>query len=646
MTDKLKHRTKGLLSLLLTATLIGVAGEAVPYAAHLPGGIVLTAQAVDQTPDALFEYDENDDGITISRYIGNETEVTVPTVIHGRTVTVIGQEAFAHCESLHTILLPYGLTTIEDGAFASCESLTDIIIPDTVTKIADRAFASCTSLAAAVLPESLQDIGAYAFVECTNLKTLCLPQALEEIKAFTFRQCTALESIVLPKNVKRIGEQAFGGSGLQEITLNDALEEIGAAAFFHCQRLNHVTLPSSLKMIGKDAFTAIGSCPLTELTVSGDETSFGEYAVGYYYENGSRKVSTDLVLLAQEGSTAQQYAQVTGLTFKAADTSEEHDYRLLPTDLTLEYLFAEHHGTHYPSNKICIITPVFTPENVTNKDVIWTSSDESVMTVEQTNPAENGVRNGVIIPHQYGTATITAATENGISVSLLFKYEESRQSRLLSDFYIVGESVSMVINEDYNLSSAVYAAEPLIWESDDETVAIVSTDGKIKAVGKGTTTITARNENGLVAAFDISVEGHESSEISQPSSTPPEPSALPEPSKTPVPSEISQPSAPSHTSRTSETHEPSEVSKVTEIHAVSEVRHTVSEPTGTNTDTSLSLSSPADSQGTENIPFRYGTGSPSMPATGASNHIPFLILLLTASVILLCICVRSTTFRR
>ncbi|MCQ5056534.1 Ig-like domain-containing protein, partial [Agathobaculum butyriciproducens] len=45
------------------------------------------------------------------------------------------------------------------------------------------------------------------------------------------------------------------------------------------------------------------------------------------------------------------------------------------------------------------LTPVFTPENVTDRDVTWTTSDETKATVDA---------NGVVTGVEEGTAVITA----------------------------------------------------------------------------------------------------------------------------------------------------------------------------------------------------------------------------------------------
>ena len=50
-------------------------------------------------------------------------------------VKVIGDRAFALCDSLTSINIPNSVTTIGDTAFTSCESLTNINIPNSVTTI-------------------------------------------------------------------------------------------------------------------------------------------------------------------------------------------------------------------------------------------------------------------------------------------------------------------------------------------------------------------------------------------------------------------------------------------------------------------------------------------------------------------------------
>lgn len=66
--------------------------------------------------------------------------------------------------------------------------------------------------------------------------------------------------------------------------------------------------------------------------------------------------------------------------------------------------------TNITLNKNSFITllPIIVPDNATNKSITWTSSDTSIATVDN-----NGKVNAV----NFGTATISATTQNGISAS-------------------------------------------------------------------------------------------------------------------------------------------------------------------------------------------------------------------------------------
>ena len=63
-----------------------------------------------------------------------------------KTVTYIGNHAFANCSGLTKIGIPNSVKTIGRYAFANCSNLTEIIIPDTVESIGEGAFEKCTNL--------------------------------------------------------------------------------------------------------------------------------------------------------------------------------------------------------------------------------------------------------------------------------------------------------------------------------------------------------------------------------------------------------------------------------------------------------------------------------------------------------------------
>ena len=83
-------------------------------------------------------------------------------------VKVIGDRAFALCDSLTSINIPNSVTTIGDTAFTSCESLTNINIPNSVTTIGKGAFGYCDSLTDINIPNSVTTIENRASDGCSK----------------------------------------------------------------------------------------------------------------------------------------------------------------------------------------------------------------------------------------------------------------------------------------------------------------------------------------------------------------------------------------------------------------------------------------------------------------------------------------------
>ena len=95
------------------------------------------------TDEDGFVLHTNEDVVTLVRYIGTATEITIPA-----SVTTIGSYSFYSCSGLTRVTFEENsqLTTIGDDAFQYCYSLTSITIPASVTTIGKWAFSSCTSL--------------------------------------------------------------------------------------------------------------------------------------------------------------------------------------------------------------------------------------------------------------------------------------------------------------------------------------------------------------------------------------------------------------------------------------------------------------------------------------------------------------------
>ena len=69
-----------------------------------------------------FAYEINGrNSIIITKYLGNDRDVIVPSELNGQLVTAIGECAFELNSSIESVVLPDSITVIEKYAFEKCE---------------------------------------------------------------------------------------------------------------------------------------------------------------------------------------------------------------------------------------------------------------------------------------------------------------------------------------------------------------------------------------------------------------------------------------------------------------------------------------------------------------------------------------------
>lgn len=97
----------------------------------------------DNVENAEFEYIKENGGITITRYVGSETNVRIPERIDGLPVLKIGNRAFAETK-IKNITLPSVCEVIDWFAFYGCYALSGIYLSEATTSIGYGAFDGCS----------------------------------------------------------------------------------------------------------------------------------------------------------------------------------------------------------------------------------------------------------------------------------------------------------------------------------------------------------------------------------------------------------------------------------------------------------------------------------------------------------------------
>lgn len=146
-----------------------------------------------------------------------------------------------------------------------------------------------------------------------------------------------------------------------------------------------------------------------------------------------------------------------------------------------------------------LLRAIVLPEDADNKDVRWESSNEKVATVE----------NGIVTCKGYGTAEISATTEDG-GFTAVCKVTAERKEILPTSITLDKADVTMNVGETTKLKADVWPTDAdnksVIWNSDNEDIAKVSSDGVVTAVKAGKTKVYATTQaNNLKAECDITV---------------------------------------------------------------------------------------------------------------------------------------------
>ena len=162
-------------------------------------------------------------------------------------------------------------------------------VPDGVTSINDYAMNNLQYLENLILPEGLQEIGTYC-CKGASIRSVLLPNSLTRLDHGIFNE-SKLESIVLPETITEIGGYVFTGTPLTEIVIPDTVVSLGAGDFMNCEKLKSIVIGSGVASIGGNCFYGLKALETFEISQANPN---------FKSEGG--------MLLTKDGTTLIQYA--------------------------------------------------------------------------------------------------------------------------------------------------------------------------------------------------------------------------------------------------------------------------------------------------------------------------------------------------
>ena len=395
--------------------------------------------------------------------------------------TPIPDGLLSGCKSLETVTL-YFTDKIGNGAFSDCSSLKEISLPDALSEISNSAFIGCSSLTKINFPPALSSISNRAF-SYTGLTSVTIPATVDSIGTEAFAYCSNLDKVSICNGVKSIGQAAFITSKISEIALPPSVETIGGYAFAGNTNLKSVIMGYGIKSIGQKAFdeSPVSYIAITAPTPpAASDDAFSDYSAKLYLQDPGDNSTIDAYHKA--GSCWGRF-ESSALTFPE---KIEGNIENIPPK----------------AGENVQLSVSFSPENTSLKNILWSSTNTKVATVN-----ESGV---VSVLTSCGSCEIIAET---------FYYNGPKATFPLSvtqtDIKPTGISFSRKfadITEGNSIQTyAIITPEnafdkSITWKSNDTNIATVNDQGLVTGIKEGETTIIARTVNGLEASFKITVK--------------------------------------------------------------------------------------------------------------------------------------------
>lgn len=472
-----------------------------------------------------YTIDDTYNGISINKYVGNDTTVTLPVQINGKKVNAYSSMLLSEGNGMNIekLIIPDTNSPIASDenisyTLAWSESLKEVQIGTLfINKIPSNCFLGCKKLSKVTFSDKfLEQAKAtgktifrdYCFAECSSLKTFVVPEGIKEISKSAFDK-TEIENIVLGNNsdnccigycenlknvvVYSMTNTVYGTSekykpaniyGYPNSVAEEDAKEYSIINDYECNfvDISTVNIDSMIEawQNGEEPTepTTTSTTVTTATTTSTSTTQPSSSSISTPYEPVTE--STTETSTTQPSSTTETKPQVVKATGISLNTNE----------LAL---------TRYGKDVKDKLTATVTPDKTTNKNVKWTSSNKKIATVD---------KNGYVTAKSKGVARITATTTDGSNLSATCTVTVKQMVTMIVNTMNINRGSKNVKRKLPVMVGNNATNKTLSYKSSNPNAVSVNAKGQITAKKKGTATVSVKTTDGtnIVVYYRVTVK--------------------------------------------------------------------------------------------------------------------------------------------
>ncbi|MBD5170417.1 MAG: leucine-rich repeat protein [Bacteroidales bacterium] len=476
----------------------------------------------------------------------------------GDNVTWIRDRYFDGCNNLITVSIGNKVSSIGGSAFRNCSKLTSVEIPNSVTSIGEESFSGCYNLSSISFMGNPQ-LNSNVFLNCEQLSTIICHGEDPIEGAYTAFDgvygkatlyvplgCKSIYKLFTPWknfiNIKEIGAVEIDSISFDYEALTLKVDEVF--------KLLVTILPddSTYKTVswtssdlevatvdenGTVKAVNVGECIVTATATDGSDVSAqckiivnpiliesitldrSEWnckvddsftlTATVLPENATDKSISwtsndpDVATVDENGNVTAINVGECSVTAYAADgsgVSASCKVTVLPRQVeSIELDRSEWNGM--PGESF-VISVTLSPDNVTDKTIVWNSSDQEIATVDEA---------GLVTAISTGSAIITATTSNNLTATCVVTVLPV----LVEEIILSPSEVQGVIGDSFTIGATILpknASEPKIeWESTRPRVATVNQEGYVEIHEEGTCRIIALATDGSDVSAECIITG-------------------------------------------------------------------------------------------------------------------------------------------